>query len=225
MGTSYGALPRSGKSFLCANANPSFALDAFDYSGSGTTWVDSVGTNNATLVDSPTYNGSGAYYFDFDGSSNDATFSTITFGNGSWTVIIWANADSMESSAHGGLMSNSSGGPVTNSFGMMTDGIAYTNYDGTWNSHYGGTSLSTGTWYQLVWVNTSSTMIMYLNGSADIASFDSTTSNGGPCNVVGARWGAASFNGKIACVQHFTKTFTATEVSNTFQSQRSRFGV
>ena len=220
----HGQNSRSGESFLCANANPSFALDAFDYSGTGTTWVDSVGTNNATLVDSPTYNGSGAYYFDFDGSSNDATFSTITFGNGSWTVIIWANADSMESSAHGGLMSNSSGGPVTNSFGMLTNGIVYSNYDGVWNMHYGGTSLSTGTWYQLVWVNTSSTMIMYLNGSADIASFDSTTSNCGPCYVLGARWNS-SFNGKIACVQHFTKTFTATEVSNTFQSQRHRFGV
>lgn len=62
------------------------------YSGSGTTWTDTQGNANATLVGSPSYNGTTG--FTFDGSTQYGTlpsvFGTTDFDNsGSYTIEIW----------------------------------------------------------------------------------------------------------------------------------------
>ena len=109
------------------------------------------------------------------------------------------------------LMSNTSGGPVTNAFGAYSSKIFYYNYDGSWQSHSGNTTLSTGTWYMLTWVNYAGatanlgTMQMFVNGIADSSVFNSYTTNGGPCNAIGANWYPSSFNGKIDVVQIYNK--------------------
>ena len=74
------------------------------YTGSGSTWTDTQGNANATLVGSPTY--SGSYGFTFDGSTQYGTlpsiFGVTDFDNsGSYTIEIWLNG------ANGQLMAGS----------------------------------------------------------------------------------------------------------------------
>jgi len=66
-------------------------------------------------------------------------------------------------------------------------------------------------------------MKMYVNGVADSDVFNSYTTNGGPCNVIGKRWGGTSFNGKISQVSINTKSLSDPEVLQNYNATKSRF--
>ena len=163
----------------------------------------------------------------FDGTNDYISIPTYTFGNGNWTLNMLINANDFNNF---NLMSNTSGGPVTNAFGAYSSKIFYYNYDGSWQSHSGNTTLSTGTWYMLTWVNYAGatanlgTMQMFVNGIADSSVFNSYTTNGGPCNAIGANW-YSSFNGKIDAVQVYNKSLTAQEVKQNYQQYKTRFNL
>jgi len=164
----------------------------------------------------------------FDGTDDYISIPTYTFGNGSWTLNMWVNVSAF---ANYNLMSNSSGGPVANVFGAHGSNpkIFYMNYDGAWKDHYGNLTLTTNNWYFLTWVNyegasaSAGTMKMYVNGVADSDVFNSYTTNGGPCNVIGKRWGGTSFNGKISQVSINTKSLSDPEVLQNYNATKSRF--
>jgi hypothetical protein len=166
----------------------------------------------------------------FDGTDDYISIPTYTFGNGSWTLNMWVNVSAF---ANYNLMSNSSGGPVANVFGAHGSNpkIFYMNYDGAWKDHYGNLTLTTNNWYFLTWVNyegasaSAGTMKMYVNGVADSDVFNSYTTNGGPCNVIGKRWGGTSFNGKISQVSINTKSLSDPEILRNFNATKSRFGL
>ena len=166
----------------------------------------------------------------FDGTDDYISIPTYTFGNGNWTLNMWINVSAF---ANYNLMSNSSSGPVSNIFGAYGSNtkIFYMNYDGSWQDHYGNTTLSTNNWYMLTWVNyegasaSAGTMKMYVNGVADSDVFNSYTTNGGPCNVIGKRWSGTSFNGKISQVSINTRSLTDAEVLQNFNATKSRFGL
>lgn len=234
MANRYGPEPRNGKSFTCYSTC-TWALDGFDHAGTNTL-NDAIGTNNATTGsgnNGVTWNSAGYYNLNGASTSTRLAYTSFTPGNGSWTMVAWARASSLPTNTHGRLFSNSSGGPVASSFGICTNGITYTHYanigsGATWNSRYGSTNLSTNTWYHCVWANGTggnNTMIMYLNGSADISQFTSTTSNGGPIDVWGGNWNSV-FAGDIACAQFFSgTTLTASQITKMYNAQRKRFGV
>jgi hypothetical protein len=166
----------------------------------------------------------------FDGTDDYISIPTYTFGNGSWTLNMWVNVSAF---ANYNLMSNSSGGPVANVFGAHGSNpkIFYMNYDGAWKDHYGNLTLTTNNWYFLTWVNyegasaSAGTMKMYVNGVADSDVFNSYITNGGPCNVIGKRWGGTSFNGKISQVSINTKSLSDPEILRNFNATKSRFGL
>ena len=164
----------------------------------------------------------------FDGTDDYISIPTYTFGNGSWTLNAWVNPDVVSGY---NIMSNSSGGPVTNAFGFNGGKIYYMNYDGAWKNHYGNTTLPTNNWYMLTWVNyegasaSDGTMKMYVNGVADSDTFNSYTTNGGPCNAIGRNWTSAFYNGKIPQVSINTKSLSDAEVLQNFNATRSRFGL
>jgi len=167
---------------------------------------------------------------DFDGTDDYISIPSYTFGNGNWTLNMWINASNF---SNYNLMSNSSGGPVANAFGAYgsTPKIFYKNYDGAWQDHYGNTTLSTNNWYMLTWVNyagasaSQGTMKMYVNGVADSSVFNSYTTNGGPCDVIGKRWGGTPFDGKISGVSINTKSLSDAEVRQNYNATKSRFGL
>lgn len=219
---SYGYLTANLSSFWDAGAGSS-------YSGTGTTWTDlGSGANNATLTNGPTFSGDGGGSIVFDAVDDYALLgSTITLGNGSWTVNALVNASGGPNGSFGAIFSNNSGGPVTNAFGINSNSgykISYQNYDGTWNYHFGNTTLDLNTWYYLTWVNTSNTMIMYVNGVADCSSFSSTTGNGGPCNSIGRNW-YGNYAGKIASLSYYNVAHTADQVKENFKWAKYRAAI
>ena len=203
------------------------AADPKSYPRSGTTWIDRSATgNNGTLTNGPVFNLGNGGYIDFDGSNDYVSISTHTFGNGDWTVNAWASGDVIDNY---NLLSNDSGGPVTNAFGFDNSKIHYRNYDGAWQYHFGDTTLTAGRWYMLTWVNyegassSDGTMKMYVDGVADIDTFNSYTTNGGPCDAIGRNWGSTEYDGKIANIQFYNKSFTDDEVLNTYNVLKGRF--
>jgi len=176
--------------------------------------------NNAGILYSTGYNRSTMFY-NFDGTDDRWIFNTITPGNGAWTVSAWVLGS-------GGIMGNSSGGPVTNSFGLFNSGglkIAYFNYDGSWQYRYGNTVLSSAEWYHLTWVNYSNnTMLMFVNGKADSSVFNSYTTNGGPLDCVGNPWPYTAFSGVIQSIQiNLGISFNSEQVNLQYENTRSIF--
>lgn len=201
------------------------AANTKSYTGSGTIWNDISRSNvNGTLINGPTFSSLNGGSIVFDGVDDGVNLiSTITLGNGNWTISMWAYANSFPSN-YGRLISNNNSGPVSNAFGMASGKISYHSYLVSWTQQLGNTTLNVGNWYNLIWVNTSGSMVMYVNGVADSNSFTSTTSNGGPINCIGKNW-ANSFSGRVATTQIYNRALTQTEITQNFNATKSRFGL
>tara|TARA_B100000963_G_scaffold351380_1_gene362887 strand:+ start:3692 stop:4873 length:1182 start_codon:yes stop_codon:yes gene_type:complete len=167
-------------------------------------------------------------HMEFDGSDDTIAIDTITLGNGNWTIEAVIEAHSYGYN----ILSNSSGGPVTNAFGVDNNRIHYRNYDGSWQPHNGSsTTVDLNRKYQLVWVNkagptnATGTMDMYVNGVKDSASgFNSFTTNGGPVNAIGRNW-FNFFNGYIYIFRYYNRSLTDQEILNNFNSIQERFDI
>lgn len=224
MGTNYSPRIVTDGLNLCFDA-----ADPKSYPRSGTTWFDRSGQNrDGVLTNGPVFDTDKGGCIEFDGDNDYVSISTYTFGNGNWTVSMVISADDFDDY---NLMSNSSGGPVTNAFGAYNNKIFYKNYDGAWQDHSGNTTLVAGTWYMLTWVNyegasaSEGTMKMYVNGVADSSTFNSYVTNGGPCNVIGRRWGSDEYNGKMASVHIYTTSLSDNQVAQNFNALRGRYGI
>ena len=201
----------------------SFMLDAgnlVSYPKTGTAVYILTGSVNGTLTNGPTFNPTFGGCWNFDGTDDYILLgSSITPGNGNWTLSAWVRG-------YGGVVGNTSGGPVASGFGVFSTGgnykIFYANYDGSWNYNYGNTTLNPNEWYFLTWVNyTGNTMKMYVNGVADSSVFNSLTSNGGPVDAVGGTQGTpgGTFNGNIASVQwNIGTAFTDAQVLQNYNA-------
>ena len=66
-------------------------------------------------------------------------------------------------------------------------------------------------------------MKMYVDGEGDSDVFNSYTTNGGPCNAIGRRWGTDEYNGQIASVHIYTKSLSDDEVKQTYNALKGRF--
>ena len=202
------------------------------YPTTGTTWnnISGVSGNTGTLTNGPTYSSLNGGSIVFDGVDDFISIPTYTFGNGDWTLSMWVNSTN---SGGFNLMTNSSGGPVSNAFGYYQNKIFYQNYDANpnWKYNYGNTTLSINTWYLLTWVNYAGasanlgTMQMFVNGVSDSGIFTSYTTNGGPCNVIGKNYASSFFNGKISTTQIYNRSLSSSEITQNYNSQKSRFGL
>jgi|14BtaG_2_1085337.scaffolds.fasta_scaffold00495_7 hypothetical protein len=185
--------------------------------------IDLTGTNDIDVSDVSFDSNA---QMTFDGTDDYISIPTYTFGNGSWTLNAWVNPNVVSGY---NIMSNSSGGPVANAFGFNGGKIHYRNYDGVWRDHDGNTTLPVNNWYMLTWVNyegasaSDGTMKMYVNGVADSDTFNSYTTNGGPCNAIGRNWTSSFYNGKIPQVSINTKSLSDAEVRQNFNATKSRF--
>jgi hypothetical protein len=202
------------------------------YPKTGSTWKDLSGNVNnisGSISTGVTFN---TNYFDFSKDIGGAITlnQTLRFGNGNWTLLIWATYETL-TTGMGTLLSNNSGGPVGNAFGFG-DGaqkIQYDHYNGVtgtgWYRHYGDSILSANTITQLTWVNTSDNkMVMYINDNTDCASFDSYVPSGGPVNSIGRNW-YYTHTGKIYLLSYYNRNLSSSEITQTYNAMKSRFGL
>lgn len=198
------------------------------YMGVNNTWYDRAGSNNGTLTNGPTFSTDGGGTIVFDGSNDYVSLgSDITLPSGSnWTINMAVKASSYGSD-YGNILTNINGGPVYNAMGIASTGkMVYTHYDSAWRFKYANTTLSTGTWYYLTWVNQSNnTITMYVNGVADSSPQDSTTPTGNPVNVIGRNWASSYYSGKIANLSYYNTNLTAAQIYTNFTAVRGKLGI
>lgn len=212
-------------------------LDAVDYSGSGSTWTAAVGSN-ATLNGVPTYTASSPTYFSFD--PLDLEYANVPdLGNlNTWTIEAWfratgsltgqvttvAGAEYLGNYINFSLAIN----PISEGTGVLK--AAYYNNSG------GGWQLTSGfiptpnTWYYVVGTYDGTTLKQYQNGS--LQSYNATSvpsaGSGGEFRIAG-RWDSQAstidyFPGDVAIVKVWSGAINATQVTNSWNTDKARFG-
>ncbi len=180
----------------------------------GTTAADISGqNNNGTLSNAIPVIGKVGQALQFDGTDDkvDLPTSISTGGTANWTGSVWIKTTS---SAGQYIMTNQSGGPVTNALRVVSGVINYFHYDGTWQTESGTTAVNDGNWHHLAWVNSSNqTMDMYVDGVLDANDVTSDTTNNGPLNRIGEFWGSGQgVIGSLDELRIYSRTLTAAEV-------------
>jgi hypothetical protein len=218
------------------------ASNPASYAGSGSTWTDLVGSNNAT-INGATWSSTDGGIFDLDGindnisipHSSDLSLSTST----QKTIQVWFKTDT--------LPSLNQQIPI---FGKLSSSF---NFDGYWAGLFSNSgvvrsttngaavqktldsilTVSTNTWYLLTFMsqitNTSNTTKLYINTTEYISSAHGNDSylesNPLYLGYIGSGIGSTYFNGKIGACYFYNRGLTAQEVANNYNSTKSRFGL
>jgi hypothetical protein len=168
---------------------------------------------------------------DFDGTDDYIRTSALSELQGAetWSISTWFNTDSLSPGASDIILSNSDGGDRL-AIGIEDSEVVVAMYDGaSWATQCGGngceadTTLSTGTWYHLVVVNTGwNNFKIYLNNIDQSMSGEAIANAGtsGDFGIGAIHDGAWSsfFNGKIDEVAVYNKTLTTDEIEELYNS-------
>lgn len=214
--------------------SPSNAFDAGNsssYPGSGATWYNISGSNNATLYNGVTYDTDGGGCLIFDGSNDygDIPYdSTFDFSTGNYTINVWVKY--------------SGGAPLTiiskDTSGANFDWCMYLPDPSNMYNYSNGTStnvhsvltpgLDANTWYQLTISSISGYISMYMNGVLQNTPEYMSVSN---ANTTALTLGSVSWNnpalfftGALAIVEIYNVGLTDTEVTTYFDNTKARFG-
>ncbi len=150
-----------------------------------------------------------------DGTSNMDFNQVIYTGNTNWSASVWIRTRATDN----WIITNQSGGPVTNAMRIIAGKINYYNYDGIWNSTSGTITVNDGKWHLLTWVNSSNmTMDMYVDGVLDANDIYSTTNASGPLNRIGRQYGAGASSAIDALdeVRIYSRGLSAAEVKQLY---------
>lgn len=225
---------RTTKSTGIVTTNLVMNLDAGNtasYPGTGTTWTDLTGRgNNGTLTNGPTFDSGNGGSISFD-ATNDfvevASSSDFGFGTGDFTLEMWINATSLSNYVHMFAL------PSQPTFVLKADVTTgkiyfYTNTSPTYNTYdlTPGWTLTTNSWYHVVWVRRSSVGYPYLNGTAYASKSGFTNNFSQDTLNIHKGFGTEFTTCKIAIARIYKGTgLTTSEVQQNFNVDRARFGV
>lgn len=216
------------------------ALDSADknsYPGSGTTWTNLTTTgNNGTLQNGVTY----------DTTYNSLSFATASLQSitgsdlgslSNFTVETWFNLTTLPTTAGAAtIVTNAYPGTTTQlnfSIGLNNSpnnaNIVAGFFDGAWRNTAGFVPV-TNTWYYTSVTYDGATIIQYLNGaSQSTLSYVGTPVSSGAGYRIARRWDTGAsvdhINGLIPIVRVYNRALSATEISQNYNAQKSRFGL
>jgi len=223
------------------------ALDAGNsksYPGSGTTWTDLSGINNASL-NGATYSSFGGGSIEFDGTNDYVDLGGKTYigsgeiergeANGNYTLEAWINVRSSQ-----GTNTNADsivGNTTFYGVGMQV-GISGSspriNYGARGTTNFYGSTFSYNTWTHVVLSRIGGTSVRtYLNGQFDTSTGKNNLEvTGGQSYEYGAmQIGNSStridgyYDGYISIVRIYKIGLTDEQVKQNFNATRSRFGI
>ena len=204
-----------------------FAVDAGSersYPGSGTTTTSLVGSSTGTLSNGVAYVSGNGGSWDFDGV-DDYIDTTFTLPAGNRSMDFWVYYNTLSSTSGGGysLMGvQQSGGKYLYS-GIQSNGSGYS-YAGNTGGSYSYT-FSAATWYHITLTMGSGTSRNYVNGE-QVATKTYTSSSASTTEVmIGAINQQHEIDGLIPLTRVYNKELSATEVTQNFNAQKSRFGL
>ena len=219
------------------------AADIFSYPRTGTTWRDLSGNNNnGTLTNGPTFSAANMGSISLDGADDQIDCGTNSSLNISdnLTLGIWVKFNSLSSAPSLITKQWCSGNQFSYAWGMYSDGRMYYSFDsdgncGSITGEYTSTNAvcTTGIWYCLNVVHTSTSINLYSNGRL----IPGTISGGyGTIYIssVPVRLGvyrnlsgafASYLNGNIAQTVMYNRALTAAEILQNYNATKSRFGL
>ena len=210
------------------------SLDAADknsYPGSGTVWSDLSGNNiTGSLTNTPTFSSANGGNFgfvtdDFVRMENNTALDTQTP-----TVEVWVKTNA----------TNQNGfwfekGEVNTQYSLFQEGatIIWRQNLATLSSQTITTAnyINTSNWAQIVGTFTSGNRRTYVNGALATSDaqtgFIATNAGGMSIGVYGGFNGLRGYyyNGSIASVKVYNRALSATEITQNYEAQKSRFGL
>ena len=212
-----------------------FNIDAANrasYPKSGTTWFDTISSNNASLVNGPIFNSNNDGSIDFDGSDDytgvdvDILFpNTQHFSIGCFLNIASSEGDTVWGSNDG------SGNRLY--FGIRS---------GYWDIGYGGTAWVSSTtdkqalvegWNHIVLTVTNGLCKIYINSIANTRTITDQSVNfsSGYLYPIGSFFSSNSYSAtyskenKVASFRVYNRGLSSTEVLHNYNALKSRFGL
>ena len=218
-----------------------FYLDAVNtksYVSGSTTWTDiSKGGNTGTLVNGPSFSSANGGSIVFDGTDDycNVPISAVPTGNQA-TVSFWTKFNVTQASSIFSAY-NSAGQRQINIHLTWSDSVAYWDCGATGgtydriNSSTLTTAQKTG-WHNWVFTKdaTAGTMVIYLDGIS-LASGTGKTNTIGTISTASKRCAIASFDdtmyysGNISSMLLYNRALSATEITQNFNTHKSRFGL
>jgi hypothetical protein len=219
------------------------AAERLSYPRTGTTWRDLSGNNNnGTLTNGPTFSVANMGSISLDGADDQIDCGTNSSLNISdnLTLGIWVKFNSLSSAPSLITKQWCSGNQFSYAWSVFSDGRMYYGFDsdgncGSITGEYTSTNAvcTTGIWYCLNVVHTSTSINLYSNGRL----IPGTISGGyGTIYIssVPVRLGvyrnlsgafANYLNGNIAQTVMYNRALTATEILQNYNATKSRFGL
>lgn len=201
-----------------------WGIDVLNYSGSGTTLTDTVGTNNLTLLSSPTYTATPpSLTFDSMTGGNTANATALQVNTG--TITVWAAPTSGNTGFRGVLTKE-------NAYGIFVVNNKLAIYDwGNAALRDTGITVGNGSWQMLslsfseINRGPSNNAILYLNGIAVMT----TTLQLGNQSTTGL-WLASNnanqgFIGAISSAYLYGDVITQPELLAHYNNTKSRFSL
>jgi hypothetical protein len=185
---------------------------------SGTSALDSVGANNATLTSPLWVAGKIGNAASFNGTNASGTAGLINFGTGNFTVAHWVKVAGFKDYA--GIFNNRSSATGNVGFQTRLNGTssltAFIDFGATTKS-LAVTNAVVGTWYHVaVSVDRVGLMKLYVNGvvagQVDISAFSATSLTNKDAVRIGRDQASDYLNGAIDDLRLYDKVLSATEV-------------
>ena len=209
------------------------------YPGSGSTWNDlSSSSANVTLYGSPTFSSSvTAGNLTFVPANTQYGLTSVNLGNmPSWSAEVWIKVNSSLTGQVTSAVANQYNLSSALNYSIGTNkspsdyNLCVGFFDGAWHNTAGFIP-ALNTWYQVVGTYNGTSLIQYVNGTANgsAVSYTGTASSGGVTRIA-RRWDDTTastnlFPGDIAIVRIYNKALTADEVNQNFNAHRRRYNI
>lgn len=195
------------------------------YPQNGTSWYDiSLSGNNSVLTNGPTFNTSNGGSIVFDGSDDyvNVNSGASLLSNVSYTKIAWFYVTSF------GTSNNiiSGGNTGQHAFWLAGGNKLNAGHNGNWSTVVSSTVLSLNTWYcGAVTFSTTSGWKLYLNGTQEATSVNTTTFTGTGDIQLGRYQTGNNYTGRISIAQVYNSVLSGAEILQNYNAQKSRFGL
>ena len=248
---SFGTLNTTGNGSVTittlSNSGLVFHLDAgssSSYSGTGATWKDLIGVNDATLVGTPTYTSS--IGLNFNGSTQYGRIPSVSgvtnFTNAQqYSIEIWFKpSNGQANSAEAELLekwnfTNEPRYPFTVRFNEGTSSMSVACYDGSTYKNAVATGFPVNTWKQIVAVFdfVAKTLTVYRDGGSVVSTSlvgINQVSNNSPIGIAGrvpfnADGVQVPYKGAIGIIRIYNVSLSAAQILQNFNANKTRFGL
>ena len=221
----YAAAKNTNEASLIADTNLELHLDAASfpeygeagYSQYPTTWTDSSGSNDGTIIGSAKFDSELGNYLDFDGSNDYISFSQFNISsNNKVTVELWVNPNSTQAQYANMLDYGHDG---TNGFTIQQNSNTTNNY-WIYNSGIVATvSIEPNKWTHLCITGDGTSFKTYINGELEQTGTAGSAAgtSGRTLNIGRWRGGASRYwNGQMGQVRFYGSSLTQAQVRQNF---------